>query len=127
MSDKPILTHPPSTSDKLFNQKFVENIIGQSEVIDKLSQQLITLKLAMSQRRTFECWNCKRTYGLYLDIQGKPKLTVECPYCGEAASADLSPYHNEVKVVHKDPPGSSGKGIPTLSLPEVIPTQPPND
>ncbi len=48
MNDKPISTRPPSGSEKLLKEKFAESIAGQSEQIDKLGQQLITLELAIA-------------------------------------------------------------------------------
>ncbi len=47
MNDKPISTRPPSGSEKLLKEKFAESIAGQSEQMDKLGQQLITLELAI--------------------------------------------------------------------------------
>lgn len=47
MNDKPISTRPPSSAEKLLQEKFVESIAGQSEQMDKLGQYLITLELAI--------------------------------------------------------------------------------
>ncbi len=47
MNDKSIPTRPPSSSEELFKEKFAESIAGQSELMDKLGQQLITLELAI--------------------------------------------------------------------------------
>lgn len=47
MNDKPILTRPPSSTESLLKEKFTESIVIQSEHMDKLGQQLITLELAI--------------------------------------------------------------------------------
>ena len=45
---KPILpTRPPTSSETTQRDKFAESIAGQSELMDKLGQQLITLELAI--------------------------------------------------------------------------------
>ena len=48
MNDETILTtQPVSSSDTVLREKFAESIAGQSELMDKLGQQLITLELAI--------------------------------------------------------------------------------
>lgn len=47
MNEKPISTRSPSSAEKLLKEKFVESIASQSEQMDKLGQQLITLELAI--------------------------------------------------------------------------------
>ena len=47
MSNTAIPTRPPSNSDTLLREKFDESIAAQSEQMDKLGQQLITLELAI--------------------------------------------------------------------------------
>ncbi len=47
MTEFPIPTRPPSSSDKVLREKFAESIAGQSEQMDKLGQQLIALELAI--------------------------------------------------------------------------------
>ncbi len=47
MDEKPIATRPPSSHEKLLQDKFAESMAGQSELMDKLAQQLLTLELAI--------------------------------------------------------------------------------
>ncbi len=47
MADKPISTRPLSDNEKLLREKFYESIATQSDLMDKLSQQLLTLELAI--------------------------------------------------------------------------------
>jgi len=47
MSETPISTRPPSEGEALLKKKFAESIAAQSEQMDKLGQQLITLELAI--------------------------------------------------------------------------------
>ena len=47
MSDKPISTRPLSDNEKLMRQKFYESIVAQSDLMDKLSERLLTLELAI--------------------------------------------------------------------------------
>lgn len=47
MNNKPIPTRAPSSHEKILKDKFAESIANQSENMDKLGQQLITLELAI--------------------------------------------------------------------------------
>lgn len=47
MNDQPIATRPPNSSEKLLRDKFMERYAAQSDRLDKLGQQLITLELAI--------------------------------------------------------------------------------
>lgn len=47
MDETPIATRPPSSDEKLLQAKFIESIAAQSEQMDKLGRQLITLELAI--------------------------------------------------------------------------------
>ena len=47
MNEKPIPTRPMPSGDKLLKEKFAESIASQSDLMDKLGQQLITLELAI--------------------------------------------------------------------------------
>ncbi len=47
MADKPISTRPLNENEKLLRQKFYENIAAQSDLMDKLSERLLTLELAI--------------------------------------------------------------------------------
>lgn len=47
MSNKPISTRPLSDNEKLLRGKFYESIVAQSDLMDKLSERLLTLELAI--------------------------------------------------------------------------------
>jgi hypothetical protein len=47
MIDTPIATRPPNKGEELLREKFAASIAGQSELMDKLGRQLITLELAI--------------------------------------------------------------------------------
>src|SRR5215208_4313938 len=47
ISNKPISTRPLSEDEKLLRQKFYEHITGQSDLIDKVGERLLTLELAI--------------------------------------------------------------------------------
>ena len=47
MSDKPLSTRPLNENEKLLREKFYESIVAQSELLDKLSERLLTLELAI--------------------------------------------------------------------------------
>lgn len=43
----PVSTRPVSSNETILRDKFAESLVGQSELMDKLGQQLITLELAI--------------------------------------------------------------------------------
>ncbi len=47
MSNQPISTRPLSDNEKLMREKFYESITAQSDLMDKLSERLLTLELAI--------------------------------------------------------------------------------
>jgi hypothetical protein len=47
MNDKLILTRPLNENEKLLREKFYTNITVQSDLMDKLSERLLTLELAI--------------------------------------------------------------------------------
>ena len=47
MTDKPIATRPVNENEKLLRTKFYESIAAQSDLMDKLSERLFTLELAI--------------------------------------------------------------------------------
>jgi hypothetical protein len=76
----------------------------------------------MKKRLKFKCWNCEREYSLTRDLQGQPRLIVECPFCEREAVVDLAPYRSEAVGVYKGEAESGG--AETITLPDVIPTSP---
>ncbi len=47
MSEKPLPTRPVSENENLLRKKFYENVSAQSDLMDKLSAQILTLELAI--------------------------------------------------------------------------------
>ena len=47
MKSKPIETRPLNVNEKLLREKFYERIAAQSDLMDKLSERLLTLELAI--------------------------------------------------------------------------------
>ena len=48
MASEPVrTTRPVATSETVLRNKFAESLVGQSDLMDKLAQQLITLELAV--------------------------------------------------------------------------------
>lgn len=47
MSERVIKTRPVNKGETLLRQKFVENVAGQSDLMDQLARQLIALELAI--------------------------------------------------------------------------------
>ena len=55
----------------------------------------------MKKRLKFECWKCTREYSLTLELEGKPKLNVACPFCEAEAVVELNPSKITVDEVYK--------------------------
>jgi hypothetical protein len=47
MGETALPTRPPSKSESLLREKFAESVAGQSDLMDQLARQLITLELAI--------------------------------------------------------------------------------
>ncbi len=47
MSNQPISTRPMSDNEKMMREKFYASIVAQSDLMDKLSERLLTLELAI--------------------------------------------------------------------------------
>ena len=47
MGDQPISTRPLSDNEKMMREKFYASIVAQSDLMDKLSERLLTLELAI--------------------------------------------------------------------------------
>ncbi len=47
MANKPTSTRPLNDNEKLLREKFHESIVAQSDLMDKLSERLLTLELAI--------------------------------------------------------------------------------
>lgn len=81
----------------------------------------------MEKRLPFTCWHCSRDYSLLLEIEGWPKLVVECPYCGKEGIADLDPYRDQRIEVFRNNNAEKINAGDELKLPDKIPTTPPED
>ncbi len=77
----------------------------------------------MRKRLVFQCWNCRREYGLTLAVPGAPQLIVECPFCGQEGVVDLAPYRSPIQEVYRSG-DSPEEGEVSLVLPAVLPTRP---
>lgn len=47
MTDQPLVTRPPDTYEAKIKEKYAESFANQSDLMDKLAQQLLTLELAI--------------------------------------------------------------------------------
>ncbi|HRV94674.1 MAG TPA: hypothetical protein P5526_21120 [Anaerolineae bacterium] len=47
MTDRPLTTRPPDPYEAKIKEKYIESFVHQSELMDKLAQQLIMLELAI--------------------------------------------------------------------------------
>jgi uncharacterized Zn finger protein len=79
----------------------------------------------MKKRLTFACWNCPHSYSLLREIEGWPKLMVECPFCGQEGIADLDPYREQRVEVFKNDKADIIDVGEELKFPDKIPTKPP--
>jgi DNA-directed RNA polymerase subunit RPC12/RpoP len=75
----------------------------------------------MEKRQTFKCWNCQKTYTLFKGFYPQQKIAVACPYCGEEAVVDLTPY--SPTPVFKGEHQENETGEESLQLPDVIVTE----
>jgi len=76
-------------------------------------------------RPDFECWQCKRTFGQVVDLEGEPVLLLECPYCGADCKVDMAPYRQRVVTLTRGE--DAGPSAPRYALPETVPTFKPED
>jgi hypothetical protein len=74
----------------------------------------------MRTRPTFECWQCERTFGQVVDLEGEPVLLLECPYCGAECQVDMAPYRQRIVTVTRDE--DAGPRTVRYELPETVPT-----
>lgn len=79
----------------------------------------------MKTRPSFECCQCRRTFGQVVDLEGHPVLLVECPYCGAECKVDMAPYRQRVVIVTRGE--HTGSGAAYHDLPGTVPTSRPGD
>jgi hypothetical protein len=77
----------------------------------------------MQRRLKFSCWNCKQEYSLLREVEGRPKLLVECPFCEHEAVVDLAPYRDETTTVMRGDKSRLPTGAPGITIPDVLPTR----
>ena len=79
----------------------------------------------MKTRPDFECCRCGRTFGQIVDLEGKPVLLLECPYCGAECKVDMAPYRQRVVTVMRGE--EAGTSTVRYELPDRISTVKPGD
>ena len=78
----------------------------------------------MRKRFTFQCWKCKETFELTTDITPGQVLKFSCPFCGAELVFDPGPHISHVVDTFR---GDNGGGHEELDLPDVLPTNPPEE
>ncbi|WP_339135022.1 MAG: hypothetical protein WGN25_16860 [Candidatus Electrothrix sp. GW3-4] len=50
--------------------------------------------MSETRRLPLRCYNsdCNRIYELTLELEGQPRLRVQCPYCGTSGTVTLNRY-----------------------------------
>lgn len=81
--------------------------------------------MTVEKRIKLKCWHCGREYTLYkeLDVEEKPKLVVQCPFCEREGVVDLAPWRSELMDVYKGFEPDAPSVGETLDLPDVLPTR----
>ncbi len=79
----------------------------------------------MKIRPRFACWQCERTFGQVVDLEGEPVLLVECPYCGAECKVDMAPYRQRIVEVTRGKEADSG--ATRYALPDTVPTANPGN
>ena len=78
----------------------------------------------MRKRFTFQCWQCKETFELTIEITPGQVLTFPCPFCSADLVFDPGPYTSHVVDTFRC---GDGGGHEELDLPDVLPTTPPEE
>ena len=80
----------------------------------------------MKKRLYFKCWNCRRKYSLFMEINNHQELIVPCPYCNEEGVVKLETYpKKKIPLLRGNPAGEQAVGY-EYQFPDVIPTQKPD-
>lgn len=80
----------------------------------------------MKQRLKYRCWNCERVFSLLLEIDEKPDILSECPYCNEDVLIELDPYRDKLKTVFRNASSADSEHPAGDAFPEIISTKKPN-
>ena len=80
----------------------------------------------MKQRLKYRCWNCERVFSLFLEIDEKPDILSECPYCNVDVFIELEPYRDKLQIVFRNRSSADSEHLAGDAFPEIIPTQKPN-
>ncbi len=77
-------------------------------------------------RLKFECWNCAREFSLLVQIDERPDLLSECPYCSEAVLIELDANKKIKTTVFKSDHAQQSSIQTDAGFPKVIPTRKPD-
>lgn len=80
----------------------------------------------MAKRIKFKCWNCERVYSLLREIKDELRLIEECPFCGSECVVNLAPWRSEATTIFKGSANDEAALGDALDLPDVLPTQKPD-
>ncbi|ALG66483.1 hypothetical protein [Beggiatoa leptomitoformis] len=72
------------------------------------------------QKQTFQCYQCKETFDLLIDLEEQPVLMGYCPYCKADWEVDFTPENSTV-IIHKN---TTQKTAGIKQLPAIIVTEP---
>ncbi|MEM7531170.1 MAG: hypothetical protein AAF639_03255 [Chloroflexota bacterium] len=95
----------------------------EQSIVQSMEQQKVRFK--------FRCWSCEEVYALWREIQGNPKLLVQCPHCMREAVVDLMPYRDSTEVTYRsanlempqDDEQSETPGEVRWDFPDILPTE----
>ena len=75
----------------------------------------------MKKRLKFRCWNCKKVYSIYREVDLEQKMIVGCPFCDAEAVVDFTPEEPTDVLrnmsIHERSSDVVGR------LPEILPTK----
>lgn len=80
----------------------------------------------MKETLQFKCYNCSETFYNQVDLDEKPTLLLECPYCGASCSVTLTTAvdSNDTIEILRDGQRLT-LNLTQLTTDTVIPTHPP--
>ena len=83
--------------------------------------------MTATRRLSFRCCNpaCGRTYELTFELKPdiRPKLNVQCPFCGTRGTVTLNPYRiiEDNTITRKGE--QQGAGTAVWDFPELVPVE----
>lgn len=81
----------------------------------------------MKKRLQFECWNCQKIFSLLLDLDEKPDILLECPYCSKSVLIEQEPHREKIISLFKSDNQQQTQTQAIKSYPEIIPTRKPDE